>query len=144
MERGPRSWRRRREAALLNTVDPAAPFGDLVALRRSIGDAAIVGLGESTHGATQEITLKHRTLRLLVERMGFRSIAWEEDWTTGLQINQYIRVLGTAWAAPLEGRAVAVVADVEGSLATHPALSLPSSRLPLSAPGRRPGPAVRP
>jgi erythromycin esterase-like protein len=81
----------RHNAAPLNTVDPAAPLDDLVALRRSIGDAAIVGLGESTHGAAQEITLKHRTLRLLVERMGFRSIAWEEDWTTGLQINQYIR-----------------------------------------------------
>jgi hypothetical protein len=30
-------------------------------------------------------------MRLLVERMGFRSVAWEEDWTTGLQIDQYIR-----------------------------------------------------
>jgi erythromycin esterase-like protein len=23
--------------------------------------------------------------------MGFRSVAWEEDWTTGLQIDKYIR-----------------------------------------------------
>jgi erythromycin esterase-like protein len=81
----------RHHATPLDTVDPAAPLDDLAPLRRSIGDAAIVGLGESTHGAAQEITLKHRTLRLLVERMGFRSIAWEEDWTTGLRINEYIR-----------------------------------------------------
>ena len=81
----------RHHAAPLTTVDPAAPLGDLTPLRRTTGDAEIVGLGESTHGAAEEIALKHRTLRLLVERMGFRSIAWEEDWTTGLQINEYIR-----------------------------------------------------
>jgi erythromycin esterase-like protein len=78
-------------AAPLTTVDPAAPLGDLTPLRRAIGDAEIVGLGESTHGAAEEETLKHRTLRLLVERMGFRSVAWEEDWSTGLQIDRYIR-----------------------------------------------------
>jgi erythromycin esterase-like protein len=43
------------------------------------------------NGAAQETALKFRTLRLLVERMGFRSVAWEEDWTTGLRINQYIQ-----------------------------------------------------
>ena len=25
--------------------------------------------------------------------MGFRSVAWEEDWTTGLQIDKYVRGL---------------------------------------------------
>ena len=81
----------RHHAVPLDTVDPAASLRDLAPLRRAIGDAEIVGLGESTHGAAEAITLKHRVLRLLVERMGFRSIAWEEDWTTGLQIDQYIR-----------------------------------------------------
>lgn len=81
----------RHNAAVLKTVDPAAPLDDLAPLRRSIGDAEIVGLGEPVHGAAEEETLKLRILRLLVERMGFRSIAWEEDWTTGLQINKYIR-----------------------------------------------------
>ena len=78
-------------AAGIETVDPAAPLDDLAPLRRSIGDAQIVGLGESVHGAAEEIQLKHRALRLLVERMGFRSIAWEEDWATGRQIDAYIR-----------------------------------------------------
>jgi erythromycin esterase-like protein len=78
-------------AVPLETVDPTAPLDDLEPLRRSIGDAEIVGLGESIHGAAEEITLKHRTLRLLVEQMGFRSIAWEDDWTMGLQVDEYIR-----------------------------------------------------
>jgi erythromycin esterase-like protein len=78
----------RHNATVLDTVDPAAPLDDLAPLGQSIGDAKIVGLGESTHGAAEEETLKLRTLRFLVERMGFRSIAWEEDWTTGLQVNE--------------------------------------------------------
>jgi hypothetical protein len=72
------------------TVDPGAPLGDLAPLRRAIGSATIVGLGESTHGAREETLLKHRVLRHLVEERGFRSIAWEDDWTLGLQLNRYI------------------------------------------------------
>jgi erythromycin esterase-like protein len=80
----------RHHADQLATTDPAAPLDDLAPLRRMVGDAQVVGLGESTHGAREEFTLKHRVLRLLVEQLGFRSIAWEEDWTTGLLLNQYL------------------------------------------------------
>ncbi|MEU8804367.1 erythromycin esterase family protein [Spirillospora sp. NPDC048819] len=79
-----------RHAVPLTTADPAAPLGDLRSLRQPVGDAAIVGLGESVHGTAEETMLKHRVLRFLVERMGFRSIAWEEDWTTGLKVNAYV------------------------------------------------------
>jgi erythromycin esterase len=78
-------------AVSLDTADPGAGLDDLAPLGQWIGDAEIVGLGESVHGAAEEITLKHRVLRLLVEQLGFRSIAWEEDWTTGLQVNDYLR-----------------------------------------------------
>ncbi|MGH8963938.1 MAG: erythromycin esterase family protein, partial [Actinomycetes bacterium] len=78
-------------AAPLSTTDPAAPLDDLaLPLREAVGNAEIVGLGESVHGAAEELTLKHRALRVLVEQSGFRSIAWEEDWTTGRRINDYI------------------------------------------------------
>ena len=80
-----------RHAVPLRTVDPTAPLDDLSPLQRSIGDATVVGLGESVHGGAQQTALKIRTLRLLVERMGFRSLAWEEDWTTGLRIDDYIQ-----------------------------------------------------
>jgi erythromycin esterase-like protein len=78
----------------LDTVDPAAPLDDLAPVRQSIGPAEIVGLGESAHGTAEQITLKHRVLRLLVEQMGFRSIAWEDDWTAGLEVNDYINTGG--------------------------------------------------
>lgn len=102
----------RHNATQLATIDPSAPLDDLAPLRRMIpGDAVIVGLGESTHGACEETTLKHRVLRLLVEELGFRSIAWEEDWTIGIQLNQYIltgegdldalmRDMSTTWRSP--------------------------------------------
>jgi erythromycin esterase len=81
----------RHNAIPLRTLDPAEPLDDQAPLRWSIGDATIVGLGESVHGASEQTRLKHRTLRLLVERMGFRSIAWEENWTTGILLDDYIR-----------------------------------------------------
>lgn len=77
-------------AGPLTTTDPADPLEDLVPLRQAVGDAEIVGLGESVHGAAEELALKHRALRVLVEQLGFRSVAWEEDWTTGRRINDYI------------------------------------------------------
>ena len=39
---------------------PPTPQDDIAPLRRMIGDARIVGLGESTHGAHEEFTLKLR------------------------------------------------------------------------------------
>ena len=80
----------RENAVPLATVEPAASIDDLAPLRESVGDAVVVGLGESVHGAAEETTLKHRLLRFLVEELGFRSVAWEEDWTSGIAVNEYI------------------------------------------------------
>jgi erythromycin esterase len=29
-------------------------------------------------------------VRLLVEQLGFRSVAMEEDWATGIELNRYV------------------------------------------------------
>jgi erythromycin esterase-like protein len=75
----------------LRGVDPQTDGSDLAPLAAAIGDAQVVGLGEAVHGVAEELTVKHRLLRLLVERAGFRSVAWEEDWTVGLLVDDYIR-----------------------------------------------------
>ncbi|MFD0854985.1 erythromycin esterase family protein, partial [Actinomadura adrarensis] len=80
-----------RNAHRLGSADPSAPLDDLHSLRRSVGDASIVGLGEPAHKLKEVTTLKHRALRYLVERMGFRTIAWEDDWTLGMEVDEYIR-----------------------------------------------------
>jgi erythromycin esterase len=77
-------------AAPLTTTDPAAPLTDLAPLRQIVGDAQVVGLGEATHGAHELFGLKHRTVRLLVEELGFRCVALEEDWTKGFQLDEYV------------------------------------------------------
>jgi erythromycin esterase len=75
----------------LTTVDPRAPLDDLEPLVDMVGDASIVGLARSTHGAHELSTLSHRVLRVLVERLGFRSLALEENWTTGIPIDEHLR-----------------------------------------------------
>ncbi len=58
---------------------------------RLVGDASLVGLGEQVHGAKEVLRLKLRVLRVLVERKGFRSLAWEDDWTLGLEIDRWVK-----------------------------------------------------
>jgi erythromycin esterase len=80
-----------RHATPLATVDPKVALDGLAPLGRSVGEAQIAGLGESAHGAAEELELKLRVLRFLIEERGFRSVAWEEDWATGQRIDLYFR-----------------------------------------------------
>ncbi|MFB6720351.1 erythromycin esterase family protein [Kribbella sp. NPDC056345] len=82
----------------LAAVDPidswirrnAVPVGDLRQLRRSVGGAQIVGLGEAVHGTAEMTRLKVRVVRFLVEELGFRAIAFEDDWSLGTELNEYV------------------------------------------------------
>lgn len=80
----------RQHATPLSTTDPTASLSDLESLRQMVADAEVMGLGESTHGAHEQFAVKHRVVRLLVEEMGFRCLALEEDWTKGVQLNEYV------------------------------------------------------
>ena len=75
----------------LTAADPGSPLTDLEPLAQLVRDATVVGLGTSTRGAHELSTLMHRALRFLVEHLGFRSLAVEDDWTTGIQLNDYLR-----------------------------------------------------
>src|SRR5438132_1385389 len=80
----------RTHAIRLQTVDPTRDLGDLQPLGPVIGDARIVGAGEATHGTREHFLFKHRLLRFLVTQKGFRALAFESPWPTGLALNQYI------------------------------------------------------
>jgi erythromycin esterase len=71
-------------------TDASGPVEDLRPLRGIVRGARIVGLGEPSHGAHEQVTLRHRAVRYLVERLGFRTVAWEENWATGVAIDRYI------------------------------------------------------
>lgn len=75
----------------LSTVDATASLTDLEPLREMVGEASIVGVARGTHGARELSTLTHRILRFLVEQLGFRSLAIEEDWTTCIAVDGYLR-----------------------------------------------------
>lgn len=75
----------------LITVDPSAPLIDLAPLADMVGDASVVGVGRPTHGAHELSTITHRVVRLLVEHLGFRCLALEENWTSGIPIDEYVQ-----------------------------------------------------
>lgn len=71
-------------------ADRVKPLTDLRPLRSRVADAIVVGLGGSTYGAHEQFTVTDRALRYLVEELGFRSVATEEDWGVGLDIDRYV------------------------------------------------------
>lgn len=80
----------RANARPLASSDPAAPLTDLAPLRDVVGGAVIVGLGGSTYGAAEQFRMIHRVVRYLVEELGFRTVATEEDWDVALPLNRYV------------------------------------------------------
>lgn len=83
------SWVNRHATPLAST-DALGPLDDLWPLHRIACDAHLVGLGDSAQGTHTMVTLKHRVIRFLVERMGFRTVAWEENWGSGVAIDRYV------------------------------------------------------
>ncbi|MGX5629836.1 erythromycin esterase family protein [Bacillus thuringiensis] len=79
------------QANPLKTIEPSKPFEDLKPLKKMIGNAQYVGLGENTHGSSEIFTMKFRLVKYLVTEMGFTNFALEEDWGNGLKLNEYIQ-----------------------------------------------------
>lgn len=83
------SWLRR-HAIRLATVEAGCGSADLQPLKRVIGSARIVALGEATHGTREFFQLKHRLLEFLVTEMGFTTFAIEANWPESLAVNDYV------------------------------------------------------
>ncbi|MFD9869364.1 erythromycin esterase family protein [Streptomyces niveus] len=79
-----------RHAHRLTTLDPEAPLTDLLPLADIVRDAEVVAVGASTRQAHELSTLSHRVVRLLVEELGFRSLALEGDDASRVGLDEYI------------------------------------------------------
>lgn len=80
-----------RHAVPLTSTDPTRGMSEVRSLRKIVRGGSVVGLGESTHGSREQFRVKHRMVRFLVERMGFRTFALEDDFASGVSIDRYVR-----------------------------------------------------
>jgi erythromycin esterase len=92
----------REHAIPFDTTDPNSDFADLMPLKKLIGDARIVALGEATHGTHEFFEMKDRMLRFLVEEMGFNTFAIESNWPEANLVNDYVQT-GKGDPVPLLG-----------------------------------------
>ena len=65
-------------------------WADLEPLRRMIGDARVVSLGEGLHGSAEPLEFRNRLFQFLVERMDFTAIALESGLTESYALDAYV------------------------------------------------------
>jgi erythromycin esterase len=85
----PASWLAH-HATILRATALTADRSDLEPLRRMIGNASVVALGDGTHGTHEFYTVKLRLLDFLVREMGFTALAFEAPFPITERINRYV------------------------------------------------------
>lgn len=80
----------KRNAVPIATPEAGHGFADLQPLRKMVGQARIVALGEATHGTREFFQLKHRMLEFLATEMGFTVFAIEASFPDALAVNDYV------------------------------------------------------
>ncbi|MDT0691912.1 erythromycin esterase family protein [Salegentibacter sp. F188] len=73
----------------LSSFDPETVSEDLEIIGELIGDAQVVGLGETTHGSSEIFKMKHRIVRYLAERKDFDVFSIESNMPESYNINNY-------------------------------------------------------
>jgi erythromycin esterase len=74
----------------LATLDPRADLADLEPLRDIVGDARVVAIGENNHLISEFSQLRHRILRFLAERCGFRVYCVESGFAEGWTVQRWL------------------------------------------------------
>ena len=80
----------RAHAIRLKTPEAGHGFADMKPLKKIIGDARIVSLGEATHGTREFFQLKHRMLEFLASEMGFTIFSSEANRPEAYRLNDYV------------------------------------------------------
>ena len=90
----------RSQAVPLTTVEAGHGFADMQPLKKMIGNARIVSLGEATHGTREFFQLKHRMVEFLATEMGFTIFSIEANMPEAYRVNDYV-LTGTGDPAAL-------------------------------------------
>jgi erythromycin esterase len=80
----------KKDAIPLKTAKAESGLDDMMPIKKLVGDAKIVSLGESTHGSKEIFQMKHRMLEFLVKEMAFNVFAIEASYPDCLAINEYV------------------------------------------------------
>src|SRR5215471_18807830 len=80
----------RANAIPLSTVEAGHGFADLQPLKKAIGNARIVSLGEATHGTREFFQMKHRMMEFLATEMGFTIFSIEANMPEAYRLNDYV------------------------------------------------------
>lgn len=80
----------RKHAVSLQTPEAGHGFTDMQPLKKMIGKARIVSLGEATHGSREFFQLKHRMLEFLATEMGFTIFSIEANMPEAYRLNDYV------------------------------------------------------
>lgn len=78
-------------AVVLATTHPTQPVGEMQDVATLVGDARVVGLGESAPGTHELFEMKHRLTRLLLEEKGFDRLALPVSSDAATRIDRFIR-----------------------------------------------------
>jgi erythromycin esterase-like protein len=88
-QQSPVDWVRS-NAIRLSTPEAGRGFADMQPLKRVIGSARIVALGEATHGSREFFQLKHRMLEFLASELGFTIFSIEANLPEAYRLNDYV------------------------------------------------------
>jgi erythromycin esterase len=84
--------------------DHTLPTDDLAVFGALVGEAEVVGLGESVHTSGGYYRSKQRLFRFLVEELGFRAFAFESPWSDADLVKAYVETCeGDARTAVVDG-----------------------------------------
>jgi len=74
----------------IKTVQAESGFEDLQPLKKLIGNARIVALGENTHGTSEVFKIKHRLIEFLASEMNFTILSIELGMPESYEVNEYV------------------------------------------------------
>lgn len=74
----------------IKTTKAGNGFGDLQSVGEPIKDKKIIAMGEATHGTKEFFEMRHRMFEYLVEEMGYRVFAIEDQFGNAQVVNDYI------------------------------------------------------
>lgn len=77
-------------AVRLQTPAAGHGFADMQPLKKMIGNARIVSLGEATHGTREFFQLKHRMLEFLATEMDFTIFSIEANMPEAYRLNDFV------------------------------------------------------